>query len=110
MDTTKAQVPQELSNIVNKFAEHFHDSWASRKLDKGWKHGEIYSRNAKLHPRLSPFHMLKDFEKGYYKERCAECLRALAAWDFSMELQDHESNARAEKAAQPPAQVCDSAR
>ncbi len=61
VDVTQAVVPQELAIIVNKFAEHFHDSWASKKLDKGWQHAEVYSRKGQMHPRLKPFSTLQDF-------------------------------------------------
>jgi len=47
--------------MVQKFAEHFHDSWAARKLDKGWTHGLLYSRRTTNHPRLVPFHRLQDY-------------------------------------------------
>uniref|UniRef100_A0A914X8L2 Uncharacterized protein n=1 Tax=Plectus sambesii TaxID=2011161 RepID=A0A914X8L2_9BILA len=91
------ELNNELNSMTNKFAEHFHDSWASRKLEKGWQHGEVYSRANMTHPRLKPFSMLKDAEKAYYKERCSECLRALLAWDYIVELNDHDA---AEKANQ----------
>ena len=95
--------------MVQKFAEHFHDSWAARKLDKGWTHGLLYSRRTTNHPRLVPFHRLQDYviffeifflisnfqEKEFYKERCAECIRALVVWGYQFELVDHDANERA---------------
>ena len=78
-----------------KFAEHFHDSWAMRKLEKGWVHGELYSRQNLTHPRLLPFALLHDYEKEFYKERCAECLRTLNAWNYIFEMVDHDANERA---------------
>uniref|UniRef100_A0A914PBN7 Ryanodine receptor Ryr domain-containing protein n=1 Tax=Panagrolaimus davidi TaxID=227884 RepID=A0A914PBN7_9BILA len=95
IDDSKIGLNNELNTMVTKFAEHFHDSWAARKLEKGWSHGELYSRAKLLHPRLVPFNMLKDYEKGFYKERCAECLRALVAWNYTFELLDPDANDKA---------------
>uniref|UniRef100_A0A915B3X3 Ryanodine receptor n=2 Tax=Parascaris TaxID=6254 RepID=A0A915B3X3_PARUN len=96
VDVTNFELNNELNAMTAKFAEHFHDSWSSRKLDKGWRHGDLYSRQNLTHPRLKPFSLLQDFEKTFYKERCGECLRALLAWNYQIELTDHDA---AEKAA-----------
>lgn len=34
-------------------------------------------------------------EKEFYKERCAECIRALVVWGYQFELVDHDANERA---------------
>ncbi|VDM37968.1 unnamed protein product [Toxocara canis] len=96
VDVSKYELNNELIAMTAKFAEHFHDSWSTRKLEKGWRHGELYSRQNLTHPRLKPFDLLKDFEKQFYKDRCSECIRALLAWNYQIELSDHDA---AEKAA-----------
>ncbi|KAE9549703.1 hypothetical protein FO519_007091 [Halicephalobus sp. NKZ332] len=95
VDDSKVGLNNELNTMVMKFAEHFHDSWAARKLEKGWSHGELYSRSKMVHPRLVPFSMLKETEKNFYKERCAECLRALLGWGYTFELIDPDANDKA---------------
>ncbi|VDN03294.1 unnamed protein product [Thelazia callipaeda] len=97
VDVGKVRLSDDLKSVISKFAEHFHNSWASRKLDKGWTFGELYSRQSQTHPRLKPFALLLDFEKNFYQERCAECVRALLAWNYSIELTDYDA---ADKAAQ----------
>lgn len=87
----------ELNDMINKFAEHFHDSWSARKLEKGWKFAELYSRAEKTHPRLKPFKLLKDYEKSFYKDRCGECIKSLLAWGYIIEVYDFDA---AEKSAQ----------
>lgn len=32
IDVTRLDLPLEIMAVVEKFAEHFHDSWASRKV------------------------------------------------------------------------------
>uniref|UniRef100_A0A914H250 Ryanodine receptor n=1 Tax=Globodera rostochiensis TaxID=31243 RepID=A0A914H250_GLORO len=85
----------ELKVMKQKFAEHFHDSWAARKMEKGWVHGQLYSRKELTHPRLVPFSRLQDYEREFYRERCAECIRALLAWGYQFELVDHDATERA---------------
>ncbi|CAB3399073.1 unnamed protein product [Caenorhabditis bovis] len=98
VDVSKVDVNRELDKMTELFAEHFHDSWASRKLEKGWQYGELYSRANQTHPRLKPFSLLKDFEKSFYKERCSECLKALMAWGYTFEMIDRDANERASAA------------
>ncbi|VDM84651.1 unnamed protein product [Strongylus vulgaris] len=87
--------------MTDTFAEHFHDSWATRKLEKGWTHGDFYSRQQLTHPRLKPFSLLKDFEKAFYKERCAECLKALLAWGYTFDMADRDAADKAANARTP---------
>ncbi|GMS80970.1 hypothetical protein PENTCL1PPCAC_3145, partial [Pristionchus entomophagus] len=98
VDVSKYELNQDHNQMCVKFAEHFHDSWASRKLDKGWVYGEIYSRATSTHPRLKPFSQLREFEKNFYKERCTECIRALIAWGFNIEMTDRDASDRANAA------------
>ena len=51
----------DLNTIVQKFSEHYHDAWASRKQENGWIYGEQWSDSQKSHPRLKPYSMLNDY-------------------------------------------------
>lgn len=53
---------------MQKFSEHYHDAWASRKLENGWTYGEQWSDATKSHPRLKPYNTLSDNERERYKE------------------------------------------
>ncbi|EPB70936.1 hypothetical protein ANCCEY_09971 [Ancylostoma ceylanicum] len=101
VDISRIDLPRDLQSMTDAFAEHFHDSWASRKIEKGWTHGDLYSRQQLTHPRLKPFSMLKDFEKTFYKERCSECLKALVAWGYTFDLADRDAADRASSAHTP---------
>lgn len=65
INTSVVQLNNDLNNIVQQFSEHYHDAWASRKLENGWMHGESYSGwdGNKTHPRLKPYSMLNDYER-----------------------------------------------
>ncbi|CAI4225083.1 unnamed protein product [Auanema sp. JU1783] len=95
IDISKCDLSSDMKNMTNAFAEHFHDSWATRKIEKGWVHGELYSRQLMTHPRLKPFQLLQEFEKAFYRERCAECIKALLAWGYKFDLTDRDAADRA---------------
>lgn len=75
----------DLNQIVQKFSEHYHDAWASRKLENGWTYGEQWSDVNKTHPRLKPYNMLSDYERERYKEPVRESLKALLAIGWNVE-------------------------
>jgi len=75
----------DLNQIVQKFSEHYHDAWASRKLENGWTYGDQWSDMNKTHPRLKPYNMLSDYERERYKEPVRESLKALLAIGWSVE-------------------------
>jgi len=56
----------DLNTIVQKFSEHYHDAWASRKLEGGWIYGEQFSDSGKVHPRLKPYNMLNDYVRHFF--------------------------------------------
>ncbi|XP_030749975.1 ryanodine receptor isoform X1 [Sitophilus oryzae] len=87
INTSTVQLSNDLNNIVQQFSEHYHDAWASRKLENGWRYGEQYSgwEGNKSHPRLKPYSMLTDYERERYKEPVRESLKALLALGWSVE-------------------------
>lgn len=66
------QPDQDIQDLIKKFSEHYHDAWASRKLESGWTYGETYSIDQRLHPRLKPFSMLSDYVSSLLTHSCAE--------------------------------------
>ncbi|XP_050555822.1 ryanodine receptor isoform X35 [Spodoptera frugiperda] len=85
INTSSVALNNDLNTIVQKFSEHYHDAWASRKIENGWVYGEGWSDSQKTHPRLKPYNMLNDYEKERYKEPVRESLKALLAIGWSVE-------------------------
>ena len=52
---------KEMTDVIQKFSDHYHDAWASRKLENGWYFGEEYNREERTHPRLKPPYMLSEY-------------------------------------------------
>jgi ryanodine receptor 2 len=82
------QLSNELVTLVQKFSEHYHDAWASRKMEAGWIYAEVMSPELKRHRRLKPYNLLDNFEKETYREpvRCA--LKALIALGWQIEYSE----------------------
>ncbi|XP_046400098.1 ryanodine receptor isoform X3 [Ischnura elegans] len=85
INTASVTLNNDLNSIIQKFSEHYHDAWASRKLENGWVYGEQWSDSSKSHPRLKPPSMLTEYEKERYKEPVRESLKALLALGWSVE-------------------------
>lgn len=81
----------ELTNLVQKFSEHYHDAWAKRKIENGWNFGDTWSDETKSHPRLKPPHMLSDYERERYREPIRDSLKALVALGWSIEFADYDA-------------------
>lgn len=65
--TAHINLNNDLNTIVQKFSEHYHDAWASRKLENGVTYGENRSEVHKTHPRLKPYNMLNEYVKLKFK-------------------------------------------
>ncbi|CAG9562518.1 unnamed protein product [Danaus chrysippus] len=61
INTSSVALNNDLNTIVQKFSEHNHDAWASRKIENGWVYAESWSDSQKSHPRLKPYNMLNDY-------------------------------------------------
>ncbi|XP_043283357.1 ryanodine receptor isoform X10 [Venturia canescens] len=85
INTSSVVLNNDLNQIVQKFSEHYHDAWASRKFENGWQYGEQWSDTNKTHPRLKPYDKLNDYERERYKEPVRESLKALLAIGWSVE-------------------------
>ncbi|XP_071036526.1 ryanodine receptor [Parasteatoda tepidariorum] len=83
--TTMVQLTPDLTNVIVKFAEHFHDAWAIRKMGNGWVYGDYWNDERKCHPRLKPFALLSDMEKERYEEPIRESTKALLALGWKLD-------------------------
>ncbi|XP_050722291.1 ryanodine receptor-like isoform X2 [Eriocheir sinensis] len=87
IDIADVHVDEDIQDLIKKFSEHYHDAWASRKLESGWTYGETWSGEEKLHPRLKPFNMLSDYEKERYREPVRDAIKALLAIKWKIEYE-----------------------
>ncbi|XP_066971324.1 ryanodine receptor isoform X26 [Macrobrachium rosenbergii] len=92
IDTTGVELSTDIATLLDKFSEHYHDAWASRKLENGWSYSDTYTFEEKGHPRLKPYLMLSDYERERYKEPVRDALKALLAINWNIEYESMESS------------------
>ncbi|BFZ07812.1 hypothetical protein BsWGS_10847 [Bradybaena similaris] len=85
IDTSRVNLTQSLESAVSKYAEHFHDCWAVKKIELGWQFGNTYDDDRKIHPLLKPYHLLDDKSKSRYLKPARESLKAMLAWGWTLE-------------------------
>ncbi|XP_037717375.1 ryanodine receptor isoform X8 [Drosophila subpulchrella] len=90
IDTNNVHLDNDLNSLVQKFSEHYHDAWASRRLEGSWTYGEIRSDNDRKHPRLKPYNMLTEYERERYRDPVRECLKGLLAIGWTVEHSEVE--------------------
>ncbi|XP_041448917.1 ryanodine receptor isoform X10 [Drosophila obscura] len=85
IDTNSVHLDNDLNSLVQKFSEHYHDAWASRRLEGSWTYGDIRSESERKHPRLKPYNMLTEYERERYRDPVRECLKGLLAIGWTVE-------------------------
>ncbi|KAK6027176.1 RIH domain protein, partial [Ostertagia ostertagi] len=74
VDVSRIDLPRDLQSMTEAFAEHFHDSWASRKIEKGWVYGDLYSRKIFLQrPMCGVFESASGLELHIRADRSGCC-------------------------------------
>lgn len=90
VDTNNVDLNGDLRQLAQRFSEHYHDAWASRKLDRDWTYGDQYNFKNKTHPRLKPYGLLTQFETDRYIEPIEEAMRALIAMGWTIDRLEQE--------------------
>lgn len=85
VDTGRIKLNQNYDVTINRFAEHFHDCWAIKKIDQGWVFGTNYDDERKTHPKLKPYHLLDEESKSKYMSPIKENLKVMLYWGWSLE-------------------------
>jgi len=56
-------IDRQCSPRRSRSPEELHGSWMQSYLDMGWMYGEVYDREAKIHPDLVPYADLGQLER-----------------------------------------------
>jgi len=84
LDTDKVDLPEALTPLVERLAEHVHDTWAKRRMEEGWTYGSERDDQAKTHPGLVPYEELSETEKDYDRQTALETLKAVCALGYAI--------------------------
>lgn len=84
MDTSDVQLPQELSELVEKMAKNVHEVWAQSRISQGWTYGPERNDAMKHHPCLVPYEDLPEVEKAYDRDTALGTLKLICKLGFTI--------------------------
>lgn len=82
IDTSAIQLPEGLTALIEKLAEHNHDIWAKGRIKDGWTYGDKRDDAKKHHPCLVPYSDLPESEKEYDRNTAMESIKAIAVLGY----------------------------
>lgn len=88
IDTSKVNLPDNLSGLVEILAKNNHDTWAQQRMAAGWSYGPQRDDRQKLHPCLVPYDELPESEKGIDRKTALEIVKVLLAFGVQIESSD----------------------
>lgn len=86
----KAGLPEELVPLMERLAEHVHDTWMASRLEEGWVYGPERSDRLKTHPGLVPYEKLSETEKAYDRNTALATLQFIREAGFRIEKTNGE--------------------
>lgn len=93
IDTSGVELSPEITELIERLAEHNHDVWARQRITDGWRYGPQRNDDRKEHPCLAPYEELPESEKEYDRQTAREVLKAIVALGYRIETEQpgHES-------------------
>lgn len=85
IDTSNAQLNEEILELTERLAKNAHDVWARLRLAEGWRYGPRRDEAKKEHPSLIPYEDLPEPEKEYDRNVAMETLKAILALGYRIE-------------------------
>lgn len=61
----QVRLPPSLNSLVERFAQHCHDSWALELIDQGYIYGPVVDETKRTHPNLCSFQNLQQHVSGF---------------------------------------------
>lgn len=85
IDTSGVELSSEITELLERLAQHNHDVWARQRLADGWRAGPVRNDDRKEHPCLVPYDELPESEKAYDRNTAREVLKAVLALGYRIE-------------------------
>ena len=93
VDTSKIELPDELSSLVEVLAKNNHDIWAQGRIAEGWSYGEKRDDLRKEHPCLVEYDELPESEKQYDRNTAKETIKLIISIGFRITKSTDEEGA-----------------
>ena len=85
IDTSYIELPDEITDLIEKIAENVHEVWAKSRMDEGWTWGKERDDKAKRHPCLVAYEDLPETEKEYDRNTSLGTLKMIMNLGFRIE-------------------------
>jgi hypothetical protein len=85
IDTSKSEIPREISELTERLAKNAHEIWAQKRMADGWIYGAARDDKAKLHPCLVPYEQLPESERAYDRVMAIETLKLILALGYRIQ-------------------------
>ncbi|TNN17701.1 Ryanodine receptor isoform 2 [Schistosoma japonicum] len=85
IDTSQIRLPVALNSLIERFAEHCHDSWALDLIEQGYSFGAHVDEVRRTHPNLRAFSQLPPQEQMRYIHPVTDTLKAMLACGWSVD-------------------------
>uniref|UniRef100_A0A673VTD0 Ryanodine receptor 1 n=1 Tax=Suricata suricatta TaxID=37032 RepID=A0A673VTD0_SURSU len=102
VETLNVIIPEKLDSFINKFAEYTHEKWAFDKIQNNWSYGENIDEELKTHPMLRPYKTFSEKDKEIYRWPIKESLKAMIAWEWTIEKAREGEEEKTEKKKTTP--------
>ncbi len=79
------ELHSSLESLIEKLAEHVHDTWAKQRLKEGWIWGKQRNDQLKQHPNLVSYENLTEPEKDYDRNTASATLKAIIALGYRIQ-------------------------
>ncbi|MBQ3265678.1 MAG: Ryanodine receptor Ryr [Ruminococcus sp.] len=84
INTDNVLLSKEMTELIERLAEHVHDTWAAGRIREGWTYGSERSDRLKQTPCLVPYDELPESEKEYDRSTAAATIKAVLAMGFKI--------------------------
>ncbi|CAH8503543.1 unnamed protein product [Dicrocoelium dendriticum] len=88
IDATQVRLPNSLHTLVDRFAQHCHDSWALDLIEQGYSYGPVVDEVKRTHPNLCSFSNLPQHEQIRYVQPVTDTLKAMLALGWVIDADD----------------------
>lgn len=82
VDTSDVVLPEELRPLCEHLARNVHELWARRRIEEGWKYGDVHDGGNRTHPGLVDYNTLPDSEKEYDRLTSEETIKLILKLGF----------------------------
>ena len=84
LDTSDVQLPEELTELIEKMAKNVHEVWAQSRMSQGWTYGAERNDELQHHPCLIPYEELPEVEKDYDRDTALGTLKLIMKSGFKI--------------------------